>query len=175
MSENPTGRGGHPATRDRNRWPSRVDVARQLGVDRRTVGRWEGRHLHPCVDDNGVHRFDPEEVKQLRCKPSTKKFQAGNGRGAVVAAITRMLQAGYTRPEIVIALKVEYEEIQSVWEQLQAVTCQAADRLKRQREEEEYRRQEDQRQQREWDKQLQEALDISSRLAAGLNKKGPPK
>jgi hypothetical protein len=77
-----------------------------------------------------------------------------------------MLQQGSTRPQIVTALKVEYEEVQHVWEQFQMATCKQADRLKHQREEEERRREEDRKSQEEWDQQLRKIEENNAKLIA---------
>jgi hypothetical protein len=45
---------------------TRGQVARYLGKSIATVRRIEGRHLHPRRDANGVFRFRPAEVRELR-------------------------------------------------------------------------------------------------------------
>jgi hypothetical protein len=136
-------------------------------VSRVSVARWEGRHLHPILDEDGVHRFDPVEVRALKCKPSSAKaLRVGPTKGDMEAAITRMLRAGHTRPDIVVALKVEYDEVQRVWEHLQAVTCKQADRLKHQREEDERRREQERKEQEAWDRQMREIEENNAKLVA---------
>ena len=44
---------------------TRSQVARRLNKSLATVRRLEGWKLHPRRDANGIHRFDPEEVKRL--------------------------------------------------------------------------------------------------------------
>jgi hypothetical protein len=44
----------------------RAQVAKRLGKSIATVRRLEGVALHPIVDTDGVHRFDPEEVERVR-------------------------------------------------------------------------------------------------------------
>jgi hypothetical protein len=50
---------------------TRAQVARRLGKSIATVRRLEGHSLHPCVDESGVHRFDPKEVERLRQEKGT--------------------------------------------------------------------------------------------------------
>jgi len=44
---------------------TRKQVAARLGRSLATVRRLEGDVLHPVVDANGVHQFDPQEVEAL--------------------------------------------------------------------------------------------------------------
>jgi hypothetical protein len=44
---------------------TRSGVAKRLGKSIATVRRMEGHELHPVKDENGVHRFDPEEVAEV--------------------------------------------------------------------------------------------------------------
>jgi hypothetical protein len=70
---------------------TRAQVARRLGKSIATVRRLEGHALHPCLDDSGVHRFDPEEVERLRQEGGTRTEPAaaewlqvhGDRRGTV--------------------------------------------------------------------------------------------
>lgn len=44
---------------------TRAEVAKRIGRSIATVRRMEGKELHPSVDWNGVHLFDPDEVEAV--------------------------------------------------------------------------------------------------------------
>lgn len=44
---------------------TRAQVAKRLGRSIATVRRLEGVALHPVLDSDGIHRFDPDEVERV--------------------------------------------------------------------------------------------------------------
>ena len=63
---------------------TRAQVAKRLGKSIATVRRLEGVALHPVVDADGVHWFDPDEVE--RFKQGLARRASGSGRSAWLRA-----------------------------------------------------------------------------------------
>lgn len=168
MPGRPKKRKGYVDSKNRDTWLTRGEVAQKLGISAATVRRCEGHQFFPYVDSDGIHRFDPVEVNAFDRKTKIRRqvMKRAPTTGEIHAAISKLLLRGCTRPEIVIALKVEYDEVQRVWEQMQAATCREADRLKRQREEEERRREEERKEQEAWDRQMREIEENNAKLVA---------
>lgn len=81
---------------------TRAQVARVLGVNRRTVQRLEGVELHPAIE-KGVHRFEPDEVHAY----AKRRDQIQPlGEGELAAAVFSQLQAGRQLTDIVLELRV---------------------------------------------------------------------
>lgn len=53
---------------------TRAEVARRLGVSKRTVQRLEGIELHPFLADDGVHYFDAGRVEELAARTQGAEF-----------------------------------------------------------------------------------------------------
>jgi hypothetical protein len=177
MPGRPPKRRSRPDIKDRSTWPTRGEVARQLGISIPTVIRAEGKQFFPYIDSYGVHRYDPVEINAFGKKTKVRRLlmRRTPTTGQIHAAISKMLSRGCTRPEIVMTLQVEYDEVQRVWEEMQIESCREADRLKRQHEEEERLREEERRQQEEFDRRMKEIQENNARLVAAATGTRPSK
>lgn len=61
---------------------SRAQVAERIGASVATVRRYEGTLLHPHVDKDGTHRFDPKEVTALAASRANQALDRGTIRNA---------------------------------------------------------------------------------------------
>jgi DNA-binding transcriptional MerR regulator len=51
---------------DITKWPTRAEAARRVGVNKRTIMRWQkDGDLEAVVDDQGFYRFNPEDIEEL--------------------------------------------------------------------------------------------------------------
>lgn len=108
---------------------TRGQVAERLGVSVSTVRRYEGSRLHPNVDADAVHWFDPKEVAglvvELAQEPrATRRRNAATNaglpvrsRGEIAALVFELFEQRQSLPEIVIALRIEPETVRGLFEQ----------------------------------------------------------
>ena len=61
---------------------TRAQVAARIGASVATVRRHEGTSLHPHVDKDGTHRFDPAEVTALAASRANRALDRGTIRNA---------------------------------------------------------------------------------------------
>jgi len=95
-------------------WPTRKQVAKELGISQTTVRRMEAsKELHP-VDIDGVHRFDPEEVAARKRKG--KPLEASRD-GELASQAFQLFQAGKRVIDVVIELRRPPNEIGTLYEE----------------------------------------------------------
>jgi hypothetical protein len=117
-----------PSTNDKAQLLSRAQVADRIGMSVPTVRRYEGTLLHPHVDEQGVHWFDPREVTALaasrannaiannklrNAKPATET----RTRGELAAQVFERFEQRQSQAEIVIGLRVEPETVRELFDQ----------------------------------------------------------
>ena len=84
-----------PDHNDRSTWLWPVEVARQLGTAVQTVHVYTKKNLlKPYIDEAGAHRYDPDEVYQLKYR-----LRLANGKG------DRMNSRAKLQKNIILALK----------------------------------------------------------------------
>src|SRR5262245_51607729 len=59
---------------------TRAQVAARIGASTSTVRRYEGDRLHPHVDEDGTHWFEPEEVTALAATRANQALSRGRIR-----------------------------------------------------------------------------------------------
>jgi hypothetical protein len=107
---------------------SRAQVAARLDVSISTVRRYEGSRLHPNVDDDEVHWFDPKEVAalavELSNEPRTAKRRNANAavaavqsRDEIAALVFERLEQRQSLAEIVIGVRVGPDTVRELFEQ----------------------------------------------------------
>jgi hypothetical protein len=117
-----------PNANDTSRRLSRSQVAERCGVSVPTVRRYEGTVLHPHVDANGVHWFDPKEVTALaasRVNHALARDKIRNGkpapetrtRGELAALVFERFEQRQSQAEIVIGLRIEPETVRELFDQ----------------------------------------------------------
>ena len=159
-------------------WHTRGEVAEILGVHRSTVARHEalGR-LHALLDDRGVHRFSPGEVRALLHSPRRKSKQRDPARplGEIEADVFAMLSQGFTRREVVLRLRITSDDAQRYWEKWNCETFEEAARIERQRAQQQQRdamaqklREEEERQRKEIDAQQRHLEEINAAMLAAF-------
>lgn len=92
---------------------TRADVARVLGVSRRTVQRLEGVDLHPEVK-NGVHWFDAAEVHAL-AEARRAALPTTMTDGELAAAVFERFEAGHDISAIVRELKIHPRVVKELY------------------------------------------------------------
>jgi hypothetical protein len=117
-----------PNTNDGAKRLTRAQVAERIGASIPTVRRCEGTHLHPEVDENGVHWFDPREVTALAASRANNALSRGKIReaapareprtkGEVAALVYERFEQRQSQAEIVIGLRVEPETVRELFDQ----------------------------------------------------------
>jgi hypothetical protein len=107
---------------------TRAQVAARIGASIATVRRYEGTLLHPHVDKDGTHRFDPAEVTALAASRANQALDRGtirNGkpvpeartRGEITALVFERFEQRQSQAEIVIGLRIEPEVVAELFEQ----------------------------------------------------------
>ena len=107
---------------------SRAQVAARLDVSISTVRRYEGSRLHPNVDEDEVHWFDPKEVAALAVElsndPRTARRRNANAtvapvrsRDEIAALVFERLEQRQSLAEIVIAVRVGPDTVRELFEQ----------------------------------------------------------
>jgi len=107
---------------------SRAQVAERIGASVPTVRRYEGTLLHPHVDENGVHWFDPNEVTALAASRANQALARGKirnataareprTRGELAALVFERFEQRQSQAEIVIGLRVEPETVRELFDQ----------------------------------------------------------
>ncbi len=107
---------------------TRAQVATRLGVSISTVRRFEGTRLHPDVDDDEVHWFDPKEVAALaveltneprtaRRRNATAAVAPARSRDEIAALVFERLEQRQSLAEIVIGVRLEPETVRALFEQ----------------------------------------------------------
>lgn len=107
---------------------TRAQVAARLDVSISTVRRYEGTRLHPTVDDDEVHRFDPKEVATLAVE-LTNEPRIAKGRNAaatvtparshdeIAALVFERLEQRQSLAEIVVGVRVAPETVRELFDQ----------------------------------------------------------
>jgi hypothetical protein len=109
-------------------WLTRRQVADRIGASIATVRRYEGTLLHPRVDEDGTHRFDPIEVTALAASRANEALDRGTirnakvvpdarTRGELAALVFERFEQRHSQAEIVIGLRVEPEVVAELFEQ----------------------------------------------------------
>jgi hypothetical protein len=117
-----------PNTNDGPKRLTRAQVAERIGASIPTVRRCEGTLLHPEVDENGVHWFDPKEVTALAASRANNALSRGKIRdatsaresrtkGEVAALVYERFEQRQSQAEIVIGLRVEPETVRELFGQ----------------------------------------------------------
>jgi uncharacterized small protein (DUF1192 family) len=107
---------------------SRAQVAQRIGASIATVRRLEGTLLHPIVDKDGTHRFDPKEVTALAASRANQALDRGairndkpapdaRTRGEIAALVFERFEQRQSHAEIVIGLRIEPELVGELFEQ----------------------------------------------------------
>ena len=107
---------------------TRAQVAERIGASVATVRRYEGTLLHPHVDKDGTHRFDPKEVMALAASRANQALDRGlirspklapdaRTRGEIAALVFERFEQRQSHAEIVIGLRVEPEVVAELFEQ----------------------------------------------------------
>jgi hypothetical protein len=107
---------------------SRAQAAERIGASVATVRRYEGTLLHPVVDKDGTHRFDPKEVTALAATRANQALGRGairnekpvpdaRTRGEVAALVFERFEQRQSHAEIVIGLRIEPEVVGELFEQ----------------------------------------------------------
>lgn len=115
-------------TNDSGKRLTRAQVAERIGASVPTVRRYEGTLLHPHVDENGVHWFEPNEVTALAASRANQALARGkirNGapareprtRGELAALVFERFEQRHSQAEIVIGLRVEPETVRELFDQ----------------------------------------------------------
>jgi DNA-binding transcriptional MerR regulator len=105
---------------------TRDDVAKRLGVSISTVRRLEGARLHPVIDDKSVRRFKATDVERLAKELEAEQRSPRNAQQAVVRAaemskgelaalVFERLEQRHSLSEIVIALRVQPEDVRELY------------------------------------------------------------
>jgi hypothetical protein len=126
--EKPTHLSLVPSANDGSKRLTRAQVAERIGASIPTVRRSEGTHLHPHVDENGVHWFDPAEVTAFAASRANEALSRGkirNGmparesrtRGELAALVFERFEQRQSQAEIVIGLRVEPETVRELFDQ----------------------------------------------------------
>jgi hypothetical protein len=103
-------------------------VAERIGASVATVRRYEGTLLHPHVDQDGTHRFDPAEVTALAASRANQALDRGTirsakpapdsrTRGEMAALVFERFEQRQSHAEIVIGLRVEPEVVRELFDQ----------------------------------------------------------
>lgn len=72
-------------TPDISKWPTRAEAARRVGVNKRTIMRWQSDgELEAVVDDQGFYRFNPEDIDELA---ASRTGEAAQMMGQSVAMV----------------------------------------------------------------------------------------
>ena len=79
---------------------TRAQVAARLDVSISTVRRFEGTRLHPKVDDDEVHWFDPKEVAALAVELTNEPRTARRRNAAATVAPARSRDAQHLAAEL---------------------------------------------------------------------------
>ena len=108
---------------------TRAQVAERLGVSISTVRRYEGARLHPRVDDDEVHWFDPKEVAALaveltnepraarRNSNATPAIAPERSRHELAALVFERLEQRQSLAEIVVGVRVDPDVVRALFEQ----------------------------------------------------------
>lgn len=107
---------------------TRAQVAERIGVSVPTVRRLEGTTLHPHVDAQGVHWFDPREVTEVAASRANEALMRGKirnatlatdmrTRGEVAALVYERFEQRQSQAEIVIGLRIEPETVRELFDQ----------------------------------------------------------
>jgi len=117
-----------PVADDNPKRLSRAQVAQRLGVSVATVRRNEGTLLHPNLDAQGAHWFDPKEVTALAASRANQGLARGSirsapsapeprTRGELAALLFERFEQRQSQAEIVIGLRVEPELLRDLFAQ----------------------------------------------------------
>lgn len=139
-----------PDTGDVGSWYTRGEVGKILGCCRATVQRLDGTRLHPVADERGVARYHPAEVHAIRHHDGRKPIESGvRTKGQIAAAVFKMLDDGASRRDIVVALEIEPDDVQKLFRQWLAASCDEAEEISRREETQRLRREETEKRERE--------------------------
>lgn len=117
--EGPPARHGTPAG---SQTFTRSAVAAVLQVSLTTIRRWEGTLLHPVKGIDGIHLFDPTEVRDLASRrPTPTPAKNSTAEGEVAAAAFALFKKKTSPRDVVIELEQSPAVIQKLheeWERL---------------------------------------------------------
>ena len=102
-----------------NTWPTRAEVAKLLKCSAMTIRRMDHRRLHPFVDKQGVHRYNPIEVRGVEVRDARRGKHHVPTQGELEAAVVDLLVQGKTKLDIVRQLAMPLDEVQRIWEKAQ--------------------------------------------------------
>ena len=89
-------------------------AARRLGVSVATIRRYEGSRLHPRQGEDGVWRFNPEEVDALADQPRSHR-SAPRDEGQAAARAFFLFGRGRDLREIVIDTKLHPRVVRELY------------------------------------------------------------
>jgi hypothetical protein len=101
---------------------TRRQVAARLGISASAVRRMEGKSLHPERDSNGIWRFSPSELRNVRTAQRTKKrLPAATtiNAGEIAARVFEAFAAGHGLRQIVARLRVEPAKVRALYAEWQ--------------------------------------------------------
>lgn len=77
---------------DISSWPTRAEAARRIGVNKRTIMRWQkDGELEAVIDANGFFRFNPEDIDELAASRTGEAAQMmGQSVAMVVSTSTEL-------------------------------------------------------------------------------------
>lgn len=74
-------------TVDISKWPTRAEAARRVGVNKRTIMRWQkDGDLEAVIDNQGFFRFNPEDIDELA---ASRTGEAAQMMGQSVAMVVQ--------------------------------------------------------------------------------------
>jgi hypothetical protein len=106
-----------PEPNDVETWYTRTEVAKMLGSSQSSVYVLEKKgKLHPQLDSQARHRFDPGEVRALVNRTDTPgKAARARSPGELEAAAFALLEQGKSRKELVMSLCITADDAQQLW------------------------------------------------------------
>jgi hypothetical protein len=104
-----------PTHADQETWLRRGEVARIFNVTRENVRTMESTGaIHGIVDEHGEHRFDPDEIYAYARTHHQKPRQRSDGE--LTALAFKMFEAGASRRQVVMKLRITVERADGLWE-----------------------------------------------------------
>ena len=104
----------NPAT-----WFTRGEVAKLLKCSTTTICRLDGKRLHPITDVDGVHRYNPIEVRGIEIRDQRRAQRHARTQGELEAAVVDLITQGRSKLDIVRQLAVTLDDVQRIWEKSQ--------------------------------------------------------
>jgi Fe-S oxidoreductase len=87
--------------------------------------------LHPITDVEGVHRYNPVEVRGIEIRDQRKPQRHAPTQGELEAAAIDLIVQGKSKLDIVRQLALPMKEVQRIWEEAQQSFEDAAEEKRR--------------------------------------------